>query len=543
VHGNPIIRTPNLDALAKESATLKYFYVSPVCTPTRACLMTGRYNYRTRAIDTFRGRAMMDPGEVTVAELLKEAGYATGIFGKWHLGDCFPMRAIDQGFETALVHRGGGIGQPSDPPGAEGKYTDPVLFRNGVAEQTQGYCTDVYFSEGMKWAAAAAEKGQPFFLYLPTNCPHGPFNDVPPVKLAYYKEQAITADKFPDAKGGHPVARQIDADTQARVYAMIENVDDNVGRLVAWLREAKLAENTLVIFMTDNGRATPGYNAGLRGNKSTVYEGGIRSPFFAWWPGRLKPGEASDRIAAHIDLTPTILDYCGVKPPADHKFDGKSLRPLLERQEVAWPERTLFTQSHRGDAPVQYHNFAVRTDKWKLTSATGFGSEQLPPGGPNFELFDMESDPYETRDRSAEEPKVVEELKQRYEAWFADVSSTRPNNYAPPLILLGTKQEPTTILTRQEWRGAGWGPLEVGYWQVGVPRPAAFDIKLIFAPDDKRRTAHFRLGETIVIDTVPAKATDVTLSDITLKAGGKLEAWLEGGAQKTGMRFVEITRK
>jgi hypothetical protein len=155
----------------------------------------------------------------------------------------------------------------------------------------------------------------------------------------------------------------------------------------------------------------------------------------------------------------------------------------------------------------------------------------------------MESDPYETRDRSAEEPKVVEELKQRYEAWFADVSSTRPNNYAPPLILLGTKQEPTTILTRQEWRGAGWGPLEVGYWQVGVPRPAAFDIKLIFAPDDKRRTAHFRLGETIVIDTVPAKATDVTLSDITLKAGGKLEAWLEGGAQKTGMRFVEITRK
>jgi arylsulfatase/arylsulfatase A len=216
VHGNPIIRTPHFDAMAKGSATLKYFYVSPVCTPTRACLMTGRYNYRTRAIDTFRGRAMMDPAEVTVAEMLKEAGYATGIFGKWHLGDCYPMRAIDQGFEMALVHRGGGIGQPSDPPGAEGKYTDAVLFRNGVAEPTKGYCTDVYFAEGMKWAAAAAAKNQPFFLYLPTNCPHGPFDDVPPEKYAHYKQQTIAADKFPDAKGGHPVAKQMDADTQAR---------------------------------------------------------------------------------------------------------------------------------------------------------------------------------------------------------------------------------------------------------------------------------------------------------------------------------------
>jgi arylsulfatase/arylsulfatase A len=543
VHGNPIIRTPHIDKLANDSATLKNFYVSPVCTPTRAALMTGRYNYRTRAIDTFRGRAMMDPAEVTVAEMLKEAGYATGIFGKWHLGDCYPMRAMDQGFETALVHRGGGIGQPSDPPGAEGKYTDAVLFRNGVAEATKGYCTDVYFTEGMKWAAAAAEEERPFFLYLPTNCPHGPFDDVPPEKYAHYKKQTIAADRFTVVKEGHPVAKQIDADTQARVYAMIENVDDNVGRLIAWLRESKLAENTLVIFMTDNGRATPGYNAGLRGTKSTVYEGGIRSPFFAWWPGRLMPGEASDQIAAHIDIAPTILDYCGVRAPAKHKFDGRSLRSLLERLQVAWPERTLFTQSHRGDQPVQYHNFAVRTDKWKLTSATGFGSEKLPPDGPQFELFDMENDPYETRDRAADEPKVVEELKRRYEEWFADVSSTRPDNYAPGRIILGTKYETTTVLTRQDWRGAGWGPLEVGYWDVGVLRPAKFNVKLIFAPSDKARTAHFRLGATTAQALVEVKATEATLDILTLKTGGKLEAWLEGGEQKTGMRFVEISRQ
>src|SRR5262245_50586484 len=197
IHGNPIIRTPNIDAMARKSAGLPSFYVSPVCTPTRACLMTGRYNYRTRAIDTFRGRAMMDTSEVTVAEMLKGAGYATGIFGKWHLGDCYPLRPIDQGFAMSLVHRGGGIGQPSDPPGAEDKYTDPVLFRNGQPVQSTGYCTDVYFREAIAWAGETAADNKPFFLYLPTNCPHGPFGDVPPAEYAYYKQQNLAADRYP----------------------------------------------------------------------------------------------------------------------------------------------------------------------------------------------------------------------------------------------------------------------------------------------------------------------------------------------------------
>ncbi|MGL4463377.1 MAG: sulfatase-like hydrolase/transferase, partial [Planctomycetia bacterium] len=277
-HGNPIVRTPNLDRLSRESAVLPYFYVSPVCTPTRASLLTGRYNYRTRAIDTYRGRAMMDPAETTVAELLQPAGYTCGVFGKWHLGDVAPLRAVDQGFATALVHRGGGLGQSSDPPGAEGKYTDPVLFRNGAAEHCQGYCTDVYFTEGMKWAEEQADGGRPFFLYLPTNAPHGPFNDVPQDKYAYYKSKAIAVDGFP-VVGGRGADPKLNADVLARVYAMIENVDDNVGRLLAWLDARGLADDTLVLFLTDNGEATAGYNAGLRGRKTEVYDGGIRSPF------------------------------------------------------------------------------------------------------------------------------------------------------------------------------------------------------------------------------------------------------------------------
>lgn len=541
VHGNPIVRTPNLDAMAARSAVLSRFYVSPVCTPTRASLLTGRYNYRTRAIDTFRGRAMMDPAEVTVAELLSKAGYATGIFGKWHLGDCYPMRPIDQGFQKALVHRGGGIGQPSDPPGGEGKYTDPILFHNGEPVAKQGYCTDIYFTEAMRWANKAVDAKQPFFLYLPTNCPHGPFNDVPPEKLAYYEQQDIVAARFPKAERGHPIGK-MDDEVQARVYAMIENLDDNVGRLMKWLGDRGLAENTLVIFMTDNGRATPGYNAGMRGNKSTVYEGGIRSPFFAHWPGTLEPGVASDKPAAHIDILPTLLEVCGVEKPADLALDGRSLLPLLKREKINWQPRTLFTQSHRGDKPVLYHNFAARTERWKLVHASGFGREQPPPNR-QLELFDMQADPFETREVSGEHPEIVQQLLAEYEAWFADVSATRDDNYAPPRIAVGSPHERTTVLTRQDWRGASWDPKDCGYWEIEVPETRLFHVTAIFEPADIDRKLHLQFADALARAAAPAGSTSVKF-DLTLPAeADQLHVWLSEGDAKVGVRFVELSTR
>jgi arylsulfatase A-like enzyme len=528
--------------MAKKSAVLTSFYVSPVCTPTRASLMTGRYNYRTRAIDTFRGRAMMDTTEVTVAEQLKAAGYATGIFGKWHLGDCYPMRPIDQGFDMALVHRGGGIGQPSDPPGAEDKYTDPILFRNGQAEQTKGYCTDVYFREAMAWAGKTSGEGKPFFLYLPTNCPHGPFGDVPPAEYAYYKSQNLAADQYPKA-AVNPIPRNYDADTQARVNAMIENIDQDVGRLLKWLDEQKLSENTLVIFITDNGRATPGYNAGMRGNKSTVYDGGIKSPFFAYWPGKLQPGVASDRIAMHIDIVPTILELCGVMK-GGLKLDGRSIWPLLTRQQTSWPDRTLFSQSHRGDEPVLYHNVAARNQKWKLVSATGFNLESMPTAGPKFELFDMEKDPYEQHDVAAQHPDIVAKLKAEYEAWFKDVGSTRLDNYAPPRIIVGSPDEKTTVLTRQDWRGAAWGPNDEGHWLIDVASSGPYDVKLIVAPADADRTLHLRIGSLETSATLAAKATEHTFRAQKLPTGPqKVEAWVEAAGKQIGVRFAEVAQK
>jgi arylsulfatase/arylsulfatase A len=542
-HGNPVVRTPNLDAMAKRSAVLTNFYVSPVCTPTRASLMTGRYNYRTRAIDTYRGRAMMDPDEVTVAQLLHGSGYATGIFGKWHLGDTYPLRAMDRGFDEALVHRGGGIGQPSDPPGGEGKYTDPILFRDGEQVTTKGYCTDIYFREGMKWAEDEVSKGRPFFLYLATNAPHAPYTDVPPDKLAYYKTQAISPDRFPKTPG-HPMPARIEADTLARVYAMIENIDDNVGRLFAWLDRRGLTDNTLVVFFTDNGPATVGFNAGYRGHKTDVYEGGLRSPFFAHWPNRLKPGTKGDRIAAHIDLLPTLLDACGVAPPKGLKIDGLDLLPLLEGRAGDWPDRALFFQAHRGDVPATYHNCAMRTQEWKLVRNSGFGREKPPAGEPVFELFDMKTDPFETTDVAARHPDVVRRLKKAYDDWFNDVSSTRPDNYSPPRILLGTAHENPVVLTRQDWRGADWGPKANGHWEVRVAEEGEYDVTLRFQAPEDATLARVAVGNVAASQRVDARAKSVVLRGLKLPKGdARLTATVGEGAKATGVRFVEVLRR
>lgn len=352
--GNPLIRTPNIDAMAAESASMSNFYVSPVCSPTRACLMTGRYNHRTRVVDTFKGRSMMEPEETTVAEALRDGGYATGIFGKWHLGDNYPLRPIDQGFDEALVHRGGGLGQPSEPFENDRRYTDAILFHNGQQVQTEGYCTDVYFQAAMEFIERSQGSDQPFFIYLPTNAPHSPYHDVPQELYDYYR----SIDLSP-VLNGHAK----DADVVARVFAMIENVDQNVGRLRQHLRQLGIADNTLVMFLVDNGPNTPRFVGPFRGKKSNVHEGGIRSPLFVHWPARLTPRTTSDRIAAHIDIMPTLLDAADVDLPADVHLDGRSLLPLLEGRAESWPDRHLVLQAHRGDRPVPFHNFAIRTQQ------------------------------------------------------------------------------------------------------------------------------------------------------------------------------------
>lgn len=518
--GNPVIRTPNLDRMAKESARMTNYYVHPVCAPTRACLMTGRYNYRTRAIDTYIGRAMMEPEEVTLAEILKQNHYATGIFGKWHLGDSYPMRPQDQGFEEVLVHRGGGIGQPSDPPGGEGKYTDPILFHNGEQVQKRGYCTDIYFDQAMDWMEKARRQDRRFFAYIPTNAPHGPFHDVPEQLYEQYKEMDLSPDRFPQEKG-HKLGNTVKQDRLARIYAMITNIDQNVGRLLKKLEELKIDDDTLVIFMVDNGPNGRRYVAGMRGAKSNVHEGGIHSPLLLRWPAALEADARSDRVVAHIDILPTVLDACEVKPPEDLKLDGRSFLPLLTEEEVDWPDRYIVIQSHRGNEPVMYHNFAIRSQRWKLLHASGFGRESFE-GEPDFELYDMADDPLETQNVADKYPEKVAELKQAYERWFRDVSSTRPDNYAPPRIHVGTPHENPVTLTRQDWRhtkGRPWAGDSNGHWLLHVTNQGTYDVTLRFRPEDAPGQAVLAVGDRRWKKPFSAEQTELVFEGLSLKTG------------------------
>ena len=510
VTGNRVIRTPNIDALAQDSASMSDFYVCPVCSPTRASLMTGRYHYRTRVVDTFKGRSMMEPDEITIAEILRDSGYATGIFGKWHLGDNYPLRPIDQGFDESYIHRGGGLAQPSEPIENGKRYTNPILFENGKQIQTKGYCTDLYFDAAINFIDRCKADKTPFFVYLPTNAPHGPYHDVPNELYEYYK----TTDLKSIMTGNRGNVDQL-----ARIAAMIENVDQNVGKLDRHLRDQGLFENTIVIFLVDNGPNSQRYVGPFRGMKATVHEGGIRSPLFVRWPARLTAGTVSDRISAHIDLLPTIVDAAGVDLPAEAKVDGRSLLPLLEGQQTEWPDRHLVLQVHRGDQPVRYHHMAVRNQQWKLVHPSGFGKEKMPENVP-FELYDMSSDQGETVNLAEAKPDTFKAMLKAYDEWFDDVSGTRRDNYAPPRIVIGSNQELVSALSLQDWRvteAEGWGG--AGVWLVHVDRPATFDAEVIFSNAVGPMDVTLQIGDVEKTVMLKADQTRVMIRGLSVPTG------------------------
>lgn len=503
IHGNDKVRTPNMDRIAREGVQFTQFHANPVCSPTRASLMTGRYYYRTGVVDTYLGRSMMHNDEVTLAEVLGKAGYRTGIFGKWHLGDNYPMRPKDQGFQQSVVIKGGGLGQPSDFPGG-GSYTDPILLNNGKPQRYKGYCTEIYVNEALKFIEA--NRTQPFFVYLPTNSPHSPL-EIADELVAPYSKMGLD-------------------ERTAKIYAMCTEVDGQIGRVLKALDDHKLAEDTIVIFMTDNGPQQKRWNAGMRGQKGTVYEGGIRVPFFVRWPRVVKQGSSVDRLAAHIDVFPTLVELCGAKPGSS-KIDGRSLAPLLKDPKAAWTDRTLFFQWHRGDAPELFRACAARNQRWKLVNGK--------------ELYDLQSDPAEAKDVSAEHPQIVAKLRKEYEDWFRDVSA--PRGYAPPRIHIGTPHENPVILTRQDWRGprADWKPDSLGYWEVQVAKPAEYEFSVRFAPLKSPATIRVKLGGASLEAKAPAGAEELTVGKARVDSGpARLEAEVDSGGQTVGVHFVTV---
>ncbi len=397
-HGNPYLKTPNFDRLASQSVEFNRFFVSPVCAPTRASLLTGRYWLRSGVWGVTQGKETMRSDETTVAEILRGDGYHTGIFGKWHNGEHFPMTPQGQGFDEVFGFRAGHWNQ----------YFNPTLERNGQPEKMKGFITDILADETMKFLEK--NKSTPFFCYVPFNAPHAPFQ---------------VADKYFD-----PFKKAGLDDETASVYGMCANLDENLGRILAKLDELKLSENTIVVFLTDNGANTDRFNAGMRGRKGSVHEGGTRVPLLIRWPGKLK-AEKIESIAAHVDLLPTLLDLCNVALPKNISLDGKSLRPLLEGNSANWPERTLFTFQPRGENPKMFPG-AARTQKYRLVNEGG-----------GYELYDMISDATEKKNIAAENPEVVKELSAAYENWFRDVTT---NVFKRPIIPVGySEQNPAEL--------------------------------------------------------------------------------------------------
>jgi arylsulfatase len=455
-HGNKVIKTPSLDKLHAESVRLTAFHVSPTCAPTRASLMTGRHEFRSGVTHTINERERMGLKSPTMPQMLKDAGYTTGIFGKWHLGDQEPYQPQNRGFDEVFIHGAGGIGQSyrgscGDAPG--NKYFDPAIRHNGSFVKTKGFCTDIFFTQALRWIKAVKAKGEkPFFAYITTNAPHGPL--ICPEK---YKKPYIDAG----LSGGH-----------AAFYGMITNIDENVGILLAKLDQWKIAENTLVIFMTDNGSAQAGggrrrggkarpakgtkglFNAGMKGKKGSANEGGTRVPCFVRLKGKTPRGVNVGALTAHIDIFPTLAAICGGKLPTTVKLDGRSFAPLLKNPKAPWADRFIFV--HRGRWPKgkaagsKYGPCAVRTQRFRLVG--------------NRELYDIANDPGETTNVIGKHPDQVAKMRKAYDQWWSEVLPAMVNEDAPV-----PKENPFKVLYRKQAASDKGIPA----WPV---KPAAADV-------------------------------------------------------------------
>ncbi len=533
-HGNPILDTPQLDRLYSQSVRLTDFHVSPFCTPTRAALMTGRYPARTGAYRTSSGRTMMHAEESTIADLFAENGYATGMVGKWHLGDNAPHRPQDRGFQNVVWHRCGGVGQASDYWGND--YFDDTYERNGKYEKFQGYCTDVWFSEAVRFIEE--NKKKPFFLYLATNAPHGPYRV--------------------DPEWSRPYAGKANWGAGPQFYGMIANLDHNLGVLRQRLTKLGLAEDTILIFMTDNGtsngaafgedklnsEAVEGFNAGMRGKKSSIYDGGHRVPFFVHWPaGGLGGGRDVDTLAAHIDVLPTLAQLCGVSVPPSHEPDGRSFAHQL-RNVAAPPHRDhLIVQFHGGPhfdrAPGPWAFSAVLTDRWRLIDGEV--------------LYDIEEDPAQRQDVAAAHPEVVEKLRAFYAPWWEAVSPCM----SPVPIDLGNPSHDPTTLSSQDWHmptgNPPWNfgqikrlPPVSGPWYVNVKKAGPYRFTLRQWPAESGKSVRaVRARIEIAGQEREASVEDGVegvIFQLHLPAGQtQLRTWLHGEKnQAGGAYFVDV---
>lgn len=529
-HGNPYVKTPALDQLFEESVRLKNFHVDPCCSPSRASLLTGQYSARSGVWHTIGGRSLLRKDKLTMANFFRSAGYKTGIFGKWHLGDNYPFRPQDRGFEEVLVHKSGFVGNRWDHWGND--YYDDTYYRNGKPEKFKGYCNTVWFDEAIKFIKNNRQNH--FFCFLSTNIPHEPL--------------------LVDEKYAKPYRSRV-SERLAKYYGMISAFDKDMKRLLAELEALKLEENTILIFMSDNGPCPwyggikidedgfveEGYSAGMRGGKIWGYENAHRVPCFIRWPaGNIGGGRDVKNLTAHFDLLPTLIEACGLKKPEDMNFDGKSLMPVISGHGDRWPERTLFVHNQRIDFPEKYKDYQVLTERWRLVKRD------------KEELYDIRTDPGQRKDVAGQYPEVVQSLRRRYEVWWEDISQ---NFDKYDEIIIGSDRENPATLYSHDAHSKNSRKI----WVINIELDGEYEFKISRWPEeaDKRISenndgdidfdlgqAHLLIGNTgINADANPDKKRVEFI--VHLKAGTTcLEAWFSSNRQKRklGADFVSVKR-
>ena len=454
-HGNPVLKTPNFDRLHAESVRFTDFHVAPMCSPTRGQLMTGMDAMRNGATAVCQGRSMIRPGIKLMPQFFREAGYATGIFGKWHLGDSYPYRPKDRGFDKVLSFRAWGITSLADY--WMNDYFDPWLLRRGEYERQKGYCADIFFAEAMKWIAKCQSEQKPFFAYLPINTPH-----VPELVAPEY------AAPYQGTHQGTPMPKNF--------YGMIANIDENVGKLEAFLQQAGLRDNTIMIFLSDNGTqsgpAAKIFNAGMRDKKTSVYEGGHRVPLFVRWiDGKLQHGTDLSELTQVQDLLPTLIDLCGLRA-GEAKFDGVSLKDLLTGRQTKLADRMCVSQ-YRVDGG-KWSSAVVMWNKWRLLAGN--------------KLYDLGNDPHQDNDLQREHPEIVGKMNAFYDAWHA---AAKPLFDLPRPITLGSAQANPQTLYANDWLGGycdNRGGLiqgeATGTWDLLVDRDGTYEFELRRWPEE-----------------------------------------------------------
>ncbi|MXX51214.1 MAG: arylsulfatase [Chloroflexi bacterium] len=519
-HGNPHLNTPHLDRLASQSAQLDDHHHDPLCSPSRAALLTGQYAARNGVWHVIQGRHLLHPDAVTAAECFANSGYRTGMFGKWHLGDNYPFAPHYRGFDETLCHRGGGVGELPDYWG--NNYFDDVYFRDGSPMQCAGYCTDVFFAAAQDFISRHSH--QPFFVYLSTNAMHSTF--IAPLRYASPYRELEMPEK------------------RANFYGMIANFDENMGRLLEHLHALELDENTIVLFTSDHGTAAgwdaaanSGYNAGMRGIKGSVYEGGHRVNCFWRWQGTIPAGRKLPGPTAHIDVLPTLLDLCGLE--SDRPFDGISLKNLLLGADCNLPHRSLVLQL-QPDTPQKWHHCVVLNERWRLINGS--------------ELTDIGSDPAQQRDVAAAHTQIVADLRSDYEAWWQSLQNVFASTIAVPV---GTRHENPVLLSARDWHPTSgrvpWLQAALddpaydsnGWWLVDISRAGSYRIELRAHPREADRamqasTARLQVGEktiekpVLVGDTAVAFRLDLPIGEV------KLQTWLTdaAGGRERGTYYV-----